>query len=187
MNKKGKLVIMSAPSGAGKSTICDQVIRDSNSLKFSVSYTTRAVRGDEKDGVDYFFITADAFEKKIETGFWLEWAKVHDNYYGTSIDYINENLNNGFSILLDIDVEGAIQILEKYPESVTIFIMPPDMTELRERLIKRGTDSIDTIDKRIKNAETEIAKKDLYKYIVVNDDLDAAVNEIKSILGKELL
>ncbi len=187
MNKKGKLVVMSAPSGAGKSTICEQILGDFRNLKFSVSYTTRKVRGDEKDGVDYFFISKDEFTRKIDGGFWIEWAKVHDNYYGTSIDYIDGELVKGFNILLDIDVAGAIQILDKFPESVTIFIMPPDIAELRERLTKRGTDSIEIIEKRVKNAGAEMAKKDLYKYIVVNDDLDTAVNKTKSILEKELV
>lgn len=184
-NKKGQLIVMSAPSGAGKSTICRYILKEFDNISFSISYTTRGKRGQEKDGVDYFFTEKEDFRKKIDEGFWLEWAMVHGNYYGTSLKYVNDEIDQGKSILLDIDVAGAKQILEKYPDALTVFIMPPDLDELRKRLEGRGTDSAEVIDKRMKNAKDEIRQKDIYKYCIVNDDLDTAVDEFKSILNKE--
>jgi guanylate kinase len=132
--------------------------------------------------VDYFFITPDEFKKNIDEGKWLEWAKVHDNYYGTSQDFIERNLADGRNILLDIDVAGAKQILSRHPHSVTIFILPPSFAALKKRLESRGTDSQETIARRLKNAEIEIAQKHIYQHHVVNDSLDDALEQLSGII-----
>jgi len=153
-DKPGRLFIVSAPSGAGKSTLC-RAIRDRlPDLLYSISYTTRRPRDGEQNGVDYYFIARDEFEKGIDCGQWAEWAEVHDNYYGTSAERLDRCLSGGQDILLDIDVQGMRQIIKKYPAGITIFIMPPSLEVLKERLQSRGTDSAETIALRLKNAKT---------------------------------
>lgn len=179
----GRLFIISAPSGAGKTTLCTAILKRFPNLSYSVSHTTRAPRTGERDGVDYFFITEDEFKRSIEKGAWAEWAQVHDHYYGTSAQFIDRQLSAGKDILLDIDVNGARQILSRYPSCVTIFIMPPTFDTLRQRLLKRGTDSEQVIARRLKNAETEISQKDMYRHIVVNDSLPDAIEAISAIIS----
>ncbi|MGD8970042.1 MAG: guanylate kinase [Desulfobacterales bacterium] len=178
----GRLFIISAPSGAGKSTLCRVLRRRLPDLRYSVSYTTRSPRGDEKNGVDYHFITQAAFRKGIKADKWAEWAEVHGNYYGTSAEFIDRALGKGRDVLLDIDVQGMEQILKRYPDSVTIFIMPPSLAALRQRLQDRGTDSAASISERLDNAAAEIRRKKRYRHIVVNDRLDEAVEKLTAII-----
>ena len=178
----GRLFIISAPSGAGKTTLC-RAIRDLfPDLRYSVSYTTRPPRTGEQDGQDYFFISADEFKNNIERNTWAEWAQVHDHFYGTSAEFIDHHLAQNHDILLDIDVNGTRQILARYPESITIFILPPTFETLKERLLKRGTDSAQTIARRLKNAEMELARKGMYQHIIVNDRLPDAVEALAAII-----
>lgn len=181
-SNKGLLFIISAPSGAGKTTLCQAALKQFIDMKYSISCTTRKPRGNEKHGVEYFFISKQEFEQGIETGKWAEWAKVHGNYYGTSSEILNNTLESGHNILLDIDVQGTYKILEKYPDAVTIFVMPPDFDTLRIRMESRGTDDPGVIDKRMQNAVREIECKDDYRHIIVNNNLDKAVNELNSLI-----
>jgi len=186
MTGKGKLFVVSAPSGAGKTTLIRQILKRFKTLFYSVSHTTRAPRNNEAEGRDYFFISPAEFEEKISQGLWLEWAKVHDNYYGTSRPFVESCLDSGKSLLLDIDVQGATQIMASGLNPVSIFIMAPSFEVLSRRLFSRGTDSKEVIEKRLVNAKAEIAQKDRYQYVVVNDDLDEAVKELCSIVEKEM-
>jgi len=185
-SKNGRLFIISAPSGAGKTTLCNAILKKIPELCYSISHTTREPRTGEQDGVDYFFITDDEFKNKIKKGTWAEWAQVHDHFYGTSAQFIDHHLSAGENILLDIDVNGARQILCRYPHSITIFIMPPTFETLKQRLIKRGVDSKQVIAKRLKNAETEITQKARYKHIVVNDSLPEAIEALSAIISENL-
>ncbi len=182
--KQGVLFIISAPSGAGKSTLCRAVLNRFSDLVYSVSYTTRSLRGGEQNGVDYHFISKNEFERRISQGRWAEWAKVHGHYYGTSADFLDGELNDGRDILLDIDIQGAGQILQRYPDGVTIFIMPPSLKTLKSRLQSRGTDSPEVIAVRLKNAQDEIAQKDVYRHIIINDRLTDAIAELIAIFER---
>ena len=184
VNKRGFLFIISAPSGAGKSTLCRAVRDRFTDLVYSVSYTTRSPRSGEQKGVDYHFIVKDEFEKGIASGRWAEWAEVHDHYYGTSADFLDGELSIGRDILLDIDIQGTRQILQRYPDGVTIFIMPPSLETLKSRLQSRGTDSPEVIAVRLKNAREEMAQKNLYRHIITNDRLTDAVAELIAIFEK---
>ncbi len=179
----GRLFIISAPSGAGKSTLCRAVRQRLPDLCYSVSHTTRSPRGEEKNGVDYHFITQAAFRKGINADKWAEWAEVHGNYYGTSAEFIDRALGEGCDVLLDIDVQGMEQILKRYPDSVTIFIMPPSLAVLRQRLQDRGTDSAASISERLDNAAEEIKRRKRYRHIVVNDRLEEAVEKLTAIIA----
>ena len=178
----GHLIIISAPSGAGKTTLSRAVRDRFDDILYSVSYTTRESRSGEQNGIDYYFISKGDFKKRIENNKWAEWAEVHGNFYGTSAEFIDKGLTSGRDILLEIDVQGANQILKRYPDSVTIFIMPPSLDTLRNRLESRGTDSAEVIERRLKDAEKELAKKDFYQYIIVNDQLSATIEELVSII-----
>lgn len=180
----GHLFIISAPSGAGKSTLCAALRRVRPDMIYSISHTTRKPREGERQGVDYFFIEKDDFEKKIKHNYWAEWAEVHGHYYGTSSELIRHGLNQGKDILLDIDVQGTRKILNQFPDSVTIFIEPPSLAVLKERLYSRGTDSDDVIEKRLQAARAEIAQKDLYRHVIVNDQLPAAIAELTDIVAQ---
>jgi guanylate kinase len=179
----GRLFVVSAPSGAGKSTICNAVLEKISGLKYSVSATTRSPRGEEKDGVDYHFVSKDEFLAGIQNGTWAEWAQVHGYYYGTSAVFIDEALSTGCDVLLDIDVQGARQLLKRYPDCVTIFIMPPSVAALRERLLKRDTDSRAAIEQRLINAQEEMAQKGSYHHIIVNDRLSEAIAALSAIIS----
>lgn len=175
--------MVSAPSGAGKTTLCKAARERLPQLVYSVSSTTRRPHKGEIDGQDYFFVSEAQFRKGIEHGLWAEWAKVHDNYYGTSARFLDDHLQAGRDVLLDIDVQGARQILQRYPEAVTIFIAAPSMAVLRQRLTARGLDSPEVIDLRLKNARTEMDCRDLYRHVVVNDDLETAIEQFVDILN----
>ena len=184
VHKPGFLFIISAPSGAGKSTLCRAVLDRFSDLVYSVSYTTRSPRSGEQNGVDYHFIVKDEFEKGIASGRWAEWAEVHDHYYGTSADFLDGELSVGRDILLDIDIQGTRQILQRYPDGVTIFIMPPSLETLKSRLQSRDTDSPEVIAVRLKNARDEMAQKDFYRHIITNDRLTDAVAELIALFEK---
>jgi guanylate kinase len=181
--RTGVLFVISAPSGAGKTTLCRALLKHFPDIEYSISFTTRQPRKGEKNGRDYHFVDQGTFRAKLERGCWAEWAEVHGHDYGTSADLLDRSQAAGVDVLLDIDVQGAIQILERYPDAVTIFIMPPSMTVLEERLRKRGTDSRTTIAKRLRNAQTEIVQKDIYRHVIVNDDLQQAIAELIRIVG----
>lgn len=179
---KGLLIVVSAPSGCGKGTILAEVLKDGN-YYFSVSATTRAPREGEKDGVNYRFITKDAFEELIRENKMLEYTEYCGNYYGTPLTYVDENLNKGKNVILEIEVEGAMNIRKMRPDAVLIFILPPSVKELRRRLEKRRTESKEVIDKRINTALTEIRFADKYDYIMVNGPLEKAVEDFKTIVS----
>jgi len=151
-------------------------------MSYSISYTTRSPRKGEEAGVDYFFISVDEFKTGIQTNRWAEWAEVHGNYYGTSAAVIDAHIASGGDLLLDIDVQGTRQILKKYPRCITIFIMPPTLETLRKRLVSRGTESPDLIDKRIANAKAEMDLKYLYRHRIINDELPTAIDEVTAII-----
>lgn len=178
----GKLFIISAPSGAGKTTLCQALLDRFHDLRYSVSYTTRKPRNGEKDGVDYHFISKEEFIRGIELDKWAEWAEVYGNYYGTSTELLEKTLASGHDILLDIDVQGMQKIIKKYPESITIFIMPPSMDELISRLKKRNSESDENYALRIASAEKEMACSHLYQHVVINDRLPRAGAELATII-----
>ncbi len=177
---QGTLFILSAPSGAGKTTLCNALLARFPDIRFSVSYTTRPPRPTERGGMDYCFITKEAFVRGIENGRWAEWAEVHGNFYGTSAEFLDSSLAAGHSVLLDIDVQGTLQILRRHPESVTIFIMPPSPEVLMRRLELRGMDADDVIETRLLNAKKEMAEKDRYRHVIVNDQLNEAIENLIS-------
>ena len=182
--KRGHLFIISAPSGAGKTTLVKAVLQQFRDMLYSISYTTRKPRVEERDGIDYHFISKQDFKKGIHKGRWAEWAEVYGNYYGTSVEFIEKSLSSGCDILLDIDVQGTLQILKHYPDSVTIFILPPSMNALRKRLEVRGSDSQAVIEKRLLNARKEMTQKKMYRHIIVNDVLSEAIKELSAIFKK---
>lgn len=179
---KGLLIVVSAPSGCGKGTILAEVLKD-DKYYFSVSATTRAPREGEKDGVNYHFITKDTFEQLISDNKMLEYTNYCGNYYGTPLTYVDENLNKGKNVILEIEVEGAMNIRKMRPDAVLVFILPPSVKELRRRLEKRGTESEEVIDKRINKALTEIKAADKYDYIMVNGPIEKAVEDFKTIVS----
>ena len=180
--KMGRLVLYSGCSGVGKGTILKELMKRDDSIKLSVSNTTRAPRPDEVDGVDYNFVTKEEFEKVIAEDGYLEYAKYCDNYYGTPIKQVNDMLTRGYNVVLEIEVKGGLQVMENFPNILSIFIMPPSLKILEERLRGRGTEDEDTIKKRLKEAEHELKYKDRYKHIVVNDKLEDAIEEIHNII-----
>jgi guanylate kinase len=181
--RKGQLFILSAPSGAGKTTLRQAALTRLPDLVYSVSFTTRSARLGERDGFDYVFISRDEFETGIRAERWAEWAEVHGHYYGTSTRVLEQARAAGRDLLLDIDVQGAQQICRRFPESVTIFIMPPSLDVLEQRLRARGTDSPEAIEVRLRNARREMDQRHGYRHIIVNDDLDAATGELMAILN----
>lgn len=183
---KGFLVILSAPSGTGKSTICKKLLARRKDLRYSISCTTRQPRPGERHGKHYFFLTKEEFKKKIQRNEFLEWAVVHDEYYGTPREYIDKTLKEGTSILLAIDVQGAASIRRKMPESVLIFLVPPSIESLRERLAARR-DASESVAKRLANSKSELNEFKKYDYLVVNDDLEKAVEQVEAILVAESL
>ena len=182
--RKGLLVVVSGPSGAGKGTIC-QALLEKTPLAYSVSATTRKPRAGEVDGESYYFLSVEAFEEMIEKDELLEWAKVYDNYYGTPLKKVEEKLTAGEDILLEIDTQGAMKVREKFPEGVYIFILPPSLTELERRIRGRDTETEDVLQKRLAAAIGEIEAGKCYKYVVTNDEVDGAVESVCAILAAE--
>lgn len=188
MSTRGMLIVLSGPSGVGKGTVRKAMLK-SASIKFdySVSMTTRQMRPGEVDGVDYYFRTNEEFEEEIRNDGMLEYAKYVDHYYGTPLKYVNQKLDAGIDVLLEIEVNGAMQVREKMPDGVFIFLTPPDLTSLRDRIVHRGTDDEKTIDKRMEKAKKEIQMMTSYDYAVVNDKIPNAVEKIEGIIKSEHL
>ena len=182
--KKGLLLVISGPSGTGKGSMCQKLLED-DSVKYSISATTRAPRGQEQHGKEYFFLTKEEFEQKIEQNGFLEWAQVYDRYYGTPRDFVEETLHNGYDCILEIDVQGALKVKEAMPEAVLIFILPPSLKELYRRINERGTESAEQIKLRMSWVLGEIDQITKYDYAVVNDSLDEAVEEVRKIRHSE--
>ena len=182
-----KLIVLSAPSGAGKTTLCERLLRDFQILKLSISSTTRPPRGKELHGREYFFLTQDAFKAGIDRGEFAEWALVHGNYYGTSKQFIADTFKSGFSILLDIDVQGAASLRKVYPKHCfSIFIAPPSLSELERRLRTRGTDTEETIQKRLRNAKAEMDRQNEFDLVIINDSLERAYEQLRNTVHTQL-
>lgn len=183
--KKGLLLVISGPSGAGKGTIIENLMKADSSLVFSVSATTRAPRPGEVDGVHYHFMTVEKYNELVAANAFVEHAQVHGNYYGTLKSEVDARLTRGESVVLDIDVQGALNVFDQGIECVSIFIEPPSLEELRERLIKRGTEPIEVVDRRMNNAIWEVAQKHRYQFCVVNDKLEDAIAQVQSIINAQ--
>ena len=183
--KRGQLYVISGPSGCGKDTIVNNLLKKNKNLWLSISCTSREPRGKEKDGVEYFFLSREKFEKEIENDGFLEYAEYAGNYYGTPKKSIEEHLNNGEDVILVIEIQGALKIKTLLPETLFIFILPPSMKELKRRLEGRGTESKEKIDKRFLRAYEEINEVGKYNYVVVNDEVKTAVEKVSAILLSE--
>jgi len=184
--RKGALLIISAPSGAGKTTICRKLLARRKDLKYSVSCTTRLPRPGEKNGKHYFFLNREEFKRRIQRGELLEWAMVHDEYYGTPRHFIEDQTKKGLNVIMAIDVQGAMSIRRKHPAAILVFVLPPSMDELKARLAGRR-DATEVVAKRLANSRGELAAAKDYDYVVVNDALEKAVDQISCILTAETL
>lgn len=182
---EGRLYVVSGPSGSGKSTIIEQVRRRVKGLGFSVSHTTRGPRGSERDGVEYHFVEREQFEEMVEQGAFAEWARVYEDYYGTSLAEIRSKTSQGLDVIMDLDVQGAVNIRRRIKESVLIFVLPPSKDALECRLRERGTDEPSVIAVRVEKAAEEIAACSRYDYIIVNDRLEQAVEEMAAVILAE--
>ncbi|MFS5574923.1 guanylate kinase [Streptococcus agalactiae] len=186
MSERGLLIVFSGPSGVGKGTVRQEIFSaPDHKFDYSVSMTTRPQRPGEVDGVDYFFRTREEFEALIKEGQMLEYAEYVGNYYGTPLSYVNETLDKGIDVFLEIEVQGALQVKSKVPDGVFIFLTPPDLEELEERLVGRGTDSPEVIAQRIERAKEEIALMREYDYAVVNDQVSLAAERVKRVIEAE--
>ncbi len=183
--KKGLLIVVSGPSGTGKGTVCGELLDSMPELAYSISATTRAPRAGEVDGKNYYFLTKERFEELIAEGGFLEYANVYGNYYGTPLIKIQERLAEGNDILLEIDTQGAFEVMKKCPDGLFIFLLPPSLGELERRIRGRGSETEESLKKRLGNAKAEIAIGEKYKYVVVNDTVKKAVARIKSIIVAE--
>lgn len=186
MSERGLLIVFSGPSGVGKGTVRQEIFSTpDHKFEYSVSMTTRAQRPGEVDGKDYFFRSREEFEELIRKGQMLEYAEYVGNYYGTPLTYVNETLDKGIDVFLEIEVQGALQVKKKVPDAVFIFLTPPDLNELQERLIGRGTDSEEIIAQRIERAREEIALMSEYDYAIVNDEVPLAAERVKRVIDAE--
>jgi len=184
--EQGLLIVVSGPSGSGKSTLDNLLIKKRNNIVMSISDTTRKIRGQEINGVDYNFISTEEFERNIKNNKYLEYANVYTGtYYGTPEDFVNKKLNDGIDVILEIDIEGARKVNEKRKDAIFIFIMPPSMKELKQRLISRKTESKEQVIERFKTAYKEINEVSKYNYVIVNDDIESALNKMDSIITCE--
>ena len=185
MKPQGVLLVLSGPSGAGKGTICEQLLNKRKNLAYSVSATTRAPRKGEVDGRDYFFVTIEKFKEMIANNELLEYAEIYGTYYGTPRSYVMSILDEGRDVVLEIDPQGALQVKESFPDAVFVFVVPPSLDELSKRIYKRGTDSEEVIKRRLSAATSELAYASKYDYIVVNDEVEKATNKVSNILDAE--
>ena len=186
MSERGLLIVFSGPSGVGKGTVRQEIFSTpDHKFEYSVSMTTRAQRPGEVDGKDYFFRSREEFEELIRNGQMLEYAEYVGNYYGTPLTYVNETLDKGIDVFLEIEVQGALQVKKKVPDAVFIFLTPPDLNELQERWVGRGTDSEEVIAQRIERAREEIALMSEYDYAIVNDEVPLAAERIKRVIEAE--
>lgn len=185
MKREGILFVISAPSGAGKTSLCNEIIDFFPGLRHSVSYTTRPARRGEKDGLDYHFVAGQRFDEMVAGGEFAEWAEVHGNRYGTALETLENARGAGVDILLDIDCQGAAQLKKTLGKGVFIFILPPSFSELKQRLQGRNTDAPQVIERRIGNAHREIREAPWYDYVVINDDFAVALDQLKAIVVAE--
>lgn len=186
MKEKGLLIVLSGPSGVGKGTVRKEIFSQPDvNFEYSISMTTRAPRTGEVDGVDYFFKSREEFEQLIAEGRLLEYAEFVGNYYGTPVDYVRETLDDGRDIFLEIEVQGARQVREKFPEGLFIFLAPPSLSELHSRILTRGTESDEVIKGRMEKARKEIEMMNLYDYVVENDEVEKACSRIQAIIVAE--
>ena len=184
--KQGLLIVISGASGTGKGTVCKKLLAETE-MYYSISATTRQPREGETDGVEYFFISVEDFKNKIAEGKFLEYAEVYGNFYGTPLYKIEEHLNRGENVLLEIDTQGALNVMKKCPEGVFIFLLPPSLEELHNRIKNRGTESEENLKRRFDSAKQEIEVGKKYQYAVINDYVENAVEKIKSIIAAESL
>jgi guanylate kinase len=182
---KGNLFIISAPSGGGKGTLISAVLKELENVVLSISFTTRPMRQGEKHGKDYFFVSHEEFENLMKEGEFLEYAEVHGNFYGTSKKLVESKLNQGYDVILEIDVQGALTVKKIAPESIGIFIMPPSFEVLQQRLLKRGTETKESLKIRLENAKKEVKYYENFDYVVINDNLEVAVESLKAIFLAE--
>jgi guanylate kinase len=183
--ERGLLIVVSGPSGVGKGTVCGMLRKRNPELIYSVSATTRSPRQGEKHGVNYFFHTRDEFHSMIENGQLIEWAEYVGNYYGTPRQFVEDKLNAGENVILEIEVQGAKQVKEQFPEGIFIFLLPPSMDELKRRIMGRGTENVSTIQRRLHVASSECKELTMYDYAVINDHLESACEKIEAILIAE--
>jgi len=186
LENKGKIIAISSPSGGGKTSVVKQILKDFPQIIFSVSATTRPKRSNEVNGVDYFFVDEREFELKIKNNEFIEWERFYDYYYGTLKSFVDDNINNGKSVLFEVDVKGALSLKKIYPESILIFIDPPTYEELVKRLKNRKTESPEDLQKRIDRAKMELSYKHKFDYIFVNDELNKVYKSVKSLI-KEII
>jgi guanylate kinase len=182
---KGLLLVLSGPSGVGKGTVCSALRKRDTDIVYSVSATTRSPREGEQEGVNYFFKSKDEFKKMIEEDQLLEWAEYVGNYYGTPRTYVEEQIELGNDVILEIEVQGALKVKEKFPQGVFIFLSPPSMEELRHRIITRGTETDDSVKNRMSVAKEEIDMMEYYDYVVVNDQVESACDRIQAVITAE--
>ena len=185
MNSDGLLVVLSGPSGVGKGTICHRLFQKYPDLAYSVSMTTRKPRSGEREGFDYYFVNQDYFQDMIEKGGFLEWAEVFGNYYGTPKSYVDQIRAKGQSVVLEIDILGGLQIKDKCPNGVFVFLLPPSLEELKKRITKRGTETVQDMEKRLDKAVAEIEVVYQYQYVIVNKDIEITADLIYSIIQAE--
>jgi guanylate kinase len=184
---KGTLYIISAPSGAGKTSLVRELVSGNEHIVVSVSHTTRAMRPGEQDGVDYHFVARDAFLEMVDSSAFLEHARVFDNYYGTSQQHVEQQLLSGHDVILEIDWQGARQVRKLFPEAVSVFILPPSLNALKQRLNSRGQDSDETIERRMNDAVNEMSHYAEFDYLLVNDDFEAALQQLRCIFSANRL